>query len=242
MINKKNISLVSIVLLLFSHFLNSQTKIGFQMGPNFANVSTSAKSFAIEGKTNFFGGILAEFKVSDMFYIQPEINFIEKGVKFQIGTAGSDVVPSYTSKGSYIDHFFTYCEVPINVLVKFDSKNFTPFVFAGPSFNFLLSAAESYMTGYGGSMFDDDFPDRVEIFESAITFGGGVDLPLSNSIDLVIMAKYSFGLTNIYGHLAYMNYYTMDGWHFPSELYIDEKLEKFNTRGVALTVGLKIAL
>jgi len=233
MINKKNILLVSIVLFLFSHSLNSQTKIGLQIGPNFANASTSAKSFAIRGKTNFFGGILAEFKISDMFYIQPEINVIEKGVEFQIGIAGVIGPPFYSPTGlslGYIDHLFNYCEIPINFLVKFDSKNFTPFVFTGPSFNFLLRAKETYRTGYGGSVFDGS--DRVEIFESAITFGGGVEFPLSNKIDLVIMAKYSFGLTNIYGDLIYAK---TDGAQYPTSptltTYIDEK---FTDKGCLL--------
>ena len=68
--NKKNHLVIFIAtftfILLFSSHVHSQTKLGVQVGPNFAHASTSASSFAIRGKTNFFGGILAEFKINDI--------------------------------------------------------------------------------------------------------------------------------------------------------------------------------
>ena len=70
------ILMFTFISLFFSYPLHSQVKLGLQLGPNFANASTTATSFHIIAKTNFFGGILAEIKINDMFYIQPEVNII----------------------------------------------------------------------------------------------------------------------------------------------------------------------
>ena len=226
----KKIFLLIVIVFLFScPSLHSQTKIGLQLGPNFTGASTTAKSFTPEGKINFFGGILAEFKINDMFYIQPEVNFVSKGADFRLLDGAGNTTTSY------IYNLFYYYEIPINFLVKFDVGNFTPFLFTGPSFNFFSAAKETYLGGSRNPA--NNTADLFKKFEFAINFGAGVECSLSNSVDLFITARYFLGLTNIYETFIFTN--MID---FEYITLINEPLEKFQTRDISLTAGLKITL
>ena len=195
---------MSIALLLLSSPVYSQIKLGFQLGANSANANVD---WEIEGKTNFFGGILAEFKINDMFYIQPEINFLSKGVTYNVRQNWDPPPYSYI-----IEDNWNYYEVTTNVLAKFDVGSFTPLLFAGPSLSF-LSQAKSI---YDGDEYD--MSDLFKKFDFSINFGGGIELSLSKSIDIFLMARYSLGLINI--------------------LKYDAESE-YNTRGLAVATGLK---
>jgi opacity protein-like surface antigen len=204
---------MSITLLLLSSTVHSQVKLGFQLGPNFTNSSGFRVDalYEIESKTYLFGGILAEFKISDMFYIQPEINFLPKGVTYKNKTG------PYIS--SYMEFTLNYYEIPINILAKFNMDKFTPFLFAGPSLSFL---SETNAIDDSGNEYD--ISEFYKKFDFSINFGGGVELSLSKSIDIFLMARYSLGLTNIVNK------------EFSSEL------GKINTQGTALAVGLKFSI
>jgi hypothetical protein len=211
---------ISIALLLLSSPVYSQIKLGVNLGTNCANGNiTNNISFVdeylweIEGKAHFFGGILAEFKINDMFYIQPEVNFLPKGVI----SKGRFIASSKYTPDNKFDNISNYFEIPINVLAKFNLSNFTPFIFAGPSLSFLSEAKAIDDSGYAY-----DISEFYKKFDFSINFGGGVEFPILNSIDLFIMARYSLGLTNI-----------------DKELYFYKKL---NTQGIAIAAGLKFSI
>ena len=186
---KKNVIwLVSIAFLLLSSPVYSQIKLGFQLGPNFTNPSVSdhfTRVYEIESKTYLFGGILFEFKINDMFYIQPEVSFLPKGFTLK-------VKPEYNPYGydPHIQLIYNYYEVTANVLSKFDIDNLTPFLFAGPSLSFLSEASIK-------SPFIDREAEKVEKTDFSINFGAGVEFSLSKSIDIFVIARYSLGLTDI---------------------------------------------
>ena len=185
---KKQVVLwMSIVLLLLSSPVYSQIKLGFQLGTNFTSVnySWSPHYYVIDiSKTYLFGGILAEFKISDMFYIQPEINFLPKREAYKLKPYWTDFI------SSYIEGTRNYYEVTTNVLYKFDIDNFIPFLFVGPSLSFLSEAKAKYDT------FETDDSHLLEKTDFSINLGGGVEIPLSKSIDLFVIAKYSLGITD----------------------------------------------
>jgi opacity protein-like surface antigen len=140
-----------------------------------------------------------------MFYIQPEVSFLPKGVTHKF--------KPWFGMGP-IDITLNYYEVTTNALFKVDMDNLTPFIFAGPSLSFLSEAKSKY----------DSYENESRLFKKtdfSINFGGGVELPISKSIDLFIMARYSLGLTNI--------------------LKNDTESE-YNTRGTAIAVGLKFSI
>ena len=211
---------MSITLLLFSSPVYSQVKLGINLGPNFANRSiTSNISFdeylwEIEGKAHFFGGILAEFKINDMFYIQPEVNFLPKGVI----SKGRFIASSKYTPDNKLDNISNYFEIPINVLAKFNVSNFTPFIFAGPSLSFLSEAKAIDDSGY-----EYDISEFYKKFDFSINFGGGIELSLAKNIDIFLMARYSLGLTNIFKEENYAEF-------------------EYKTIGTAIAVGLKFSI
>jgi opacity protein-like surface antigen len=227
---KKQVVLwISIVLLLLSSPVYSQVKLGFQLGANFdthPNFTSDYNPYGrfvskSEGGTKFWGSMLVEFKISDMFYIQPEFNFLTKGAKIDFMYHNPEIVDTdgrtrYTVNYSY--------EIPINILAKFNISNFTPFIFAGPSFSFL---SEAKLTSPEFGLDNDiDVSNSFTKNEFSINFGGGVEFPLSKSIDLFVMARYSLGITNIINN--------------KSLLY--HNLEKINIRGLAFATGIKFSI
>jgi len=177
--------LVSITLILLSYNAHSQIKLGLQLGANFANTKfTPDPDFECENKTFFMGGALAEIKISNMFYIQPEVNYLSKG-------SSTKTVFNTISYTAVVDLIFNYYEIPINVLAKFDAGNFKPFIFAGPSLSFLSKATVKSESS------ETDILENLEKTDLSVNFGAGGEFKLSNSIGLFIMARYSLGLTDI---------------------------------------------
>ena len=177
-----------IVLLLLSSPVYSQIKLGFQLGPNFTNsigLQPDAP-YKIESNTYLFGGILAEFKISDVFYIQPEVSFLPKGVTYRLQPWEEGNPPS-----PYIETTLDYYEVTANALVKVDMDNFTPFIFVGPSLGFLSKVKAKY------DSYETDDSEGHEKTDFSMNFGVGVEFSLSKSIDLFVMARYSLGITDI---------------------------------------------
>jgi opacity protein-like surface antigen len=184
--NKNVFWLVSIVLLLLSSPVYSQIKLGFQLGPNFTNSIGLRPDapYKIESNTYLFGGILAEFKISDVFYIQPEVSFLPKGVTYKRTPWGNPPSP-------YIEITLDYYEVTANALVKVDMDNFTPFIFVGPSLGFLSKVKAKY------DSYETDDSEGHEKTDFSMNFGVGVEFSLSKNIDLFVMARYSLGITDI---------------------------------------------
>jgi opacity protein-like surface antigen len=196
-------------LLLLSYPAHSQIKLGIQLGANSANVKVTNNIFEFDNTTHFMGGVLAEFKISNMFYIQPEFNYLPKGV---MGNSNM----YYARKADYT---FNYYEIPINVLAKFDTGDFTPFLFAGPSLSF-LSKATLKIDDHPAFGEEANISKDLKKTDFSINFGAGVELNLSNSIDLFIIARYSLGIIDI-----------------PIDSY-----GEFKTRGIAITAGLKFGI
>ena len=209
---KKTILPLFIGFLLFAYPLHSQIKLGLQLGTNFAKINIKPINIENESRTNLFGGILAEIKINNMFYIQPEFNYIQKGITYRYPA---------TSIPDKVDNLFNYYEIPINILVKFDMGSFTPFIFSGPSLN-LLSEAKVKYTVY--AQHEVDVSDRFTT-DLAINFGGGAEFSFSNSIYLFITARYSLGLTNIFDY----------------EPPTHETFEYY-TRCITLAAGLKFSI
>lgn len=217
---KKNFILfIPVVFLFFLDPLYSQDKqikLGFQLGPSFSNVSinnpyTGPGAGEYGGKTDLFGGILAEIKMGDMFYIQPEINFIQKGFSYDIHNWGTQELTS------------NYFEIAVNMMAKFIKGSFSPFIFAGPSFNFLSKATQDIVYSDTRLRFSSDATSLIKKTDIAVNFGGGAELSLSKNIDVFVMARYSLGLMDIT---------VMD----------DPNTEEVYNRCISLAAGLKFTL
>lgn len=142
---KKNFTLLNItfpllMILLTSYTLSAQTKMGFNAGISFANVSgkfvTSTRIPASPGKRNgFTAGILVHATLSTNFGFQTALNFVQKGY-----TMGQE-------EGTDNLHF-NYLEVPVNLV--FNSKlNEGFFIGAGPSIAYGISGKDKFISRGG---------------------------------------------------------------------------------------------
>lgn len=225
----KRIFTIFILCIIFYN-ANAQIKLGFQLGPNFASGNYSSDYFKesdVSGKTGFFGGVLAEFKLNDMFYLQPEINYIQKGVEisplYYLG---------YVNSGSKGDFKLDYVEVPINIIAKFGKNELKPFIFAGPSFN-ILSTAEKTEKYVGYSDYGPySIEDYVESMDIALNVGGGVEYAVNPTLDVFAMLRYSLGFTDIFKNVGSVS---------PTNLSVGD-IESFKTRGLVIGLGFKFCV
>ena len=127
---KSTTTLLVLMILLTSHSLFGQTKIGLTGGVAFANVTAKLQGISISPKlkAGFTAGLFADFALSSNFSFQPAFNFVQKGYNEKDETS--------TDKVSY-----SYVEVPLNFI--YNSKGF--FIGAGPSMAFGLSGKEKYV-------------------------------------------------------------------------------------------------
>lgn len=217
---KKIYIFVLLIVLFFAQPLNSQTRFGFQIGPNFASGSYTHSNYPgskVSDETGFFGGFLVAFKLSDVFYLQPEINYIQKGV-------GLDPL-LYSSNGSSRgDIELDFFEIPINVIAKFGKEQWIPFLLIGPSLNFLNSAEKTKdISGYSSSN------TKVSELEISLNLGIGAEHTINPGLDFFAMIRYSLGLVDIFEDMS-LNFFSASTIH---------DREIFKTRDLTLIIGIK---
>ena len=130
---KKNLFFSLTFLCLSVSVVNAQHRFGVSPGLSFATIkiTQSLGETDKKAKLGFDGGVFAEFNVSDMLAVQPEINYSMQGVKL---TDGSN------------EAFFRFNYLTIPVLVKVKPVKSLSF-FAGPQLGILLSAESEDATG-----------------------------------------------------------------------------------------------
>jgi opacity protein-like surface antigen len=145
---------------------------GVHAGVNFANVtaSTAGVSASADTMMGIQAGALAEFPLTDMFALQPELNFIQKG-----------------SKTGDVSTKLNYIEVPVWAKAKFNVGGVKPFLMLGPSIGFLMSAK----TG------DTDIKNNLKTIDFGLNFGGGAAFAVTDTMDLFLDLRYNLGLANI---------------------------------------------
>ncbi|ERP32195.1 porin family protein [Chitinivibrio alkaliphilus] len=116
---------------------------------------------------NFAGGVALEMGLSEKFSLQPELLWSVKGAE------DGDALRLH------------YLEIPL--LAKVDLG--MPFLYAGPSMGFLLTATYDGETEVGG----EDVKDWFETFDLGIAMGGGVTINDAFEID----ARFNLGLLNV---------------------------------------------
>src|SRR6266496_1068657 len=100
---KTTTTLLVLMILLTSHSLTAQTKIGVTGGATFANVTAKLEgiSISLKTKTGSTAGLFADCPLSSNFSFQPALNFVQKGYKAKDETESDKVS-------------YSYIEVPLN--------------------------------------------------------------------------------------------------------------------------------
>jgi hypothetical protein len=154
-------------------------KAGVTLGdiPNAAQVFEGEAGVDAQQRIGFAAGAFVMVRFKNGFAIQPEFLYTQKGVKFTEG--GSTML---TLKTDFVD-------VPVLARYTF-GKVVRGYVFAGPSFDFKVSAKAKF-GGLLGSE-EEDFSDDVKSFEFAAVFGGGVEFG-----PILLEGRWSEGLNNL---------------------------------------------
>lgn len=141
-----------------------------KVGINFASQSASNLS-GEKTKTGFTGGVAVDvhFKES-AFSLQPELNFVSKGLKLK----DNNVTSKYN---------FNYLEIPLLAKYKFDMV----YINAGPYLGFQLNGSDKFKDLYGSK------PRTVDL---GLQFGAGVAIPAGPG-KLIIDARYGLGLSDL---------------------------------------------
>lgn len=141
-----------------------------KIGINFASQSASALS-GEKTKTGFTGGVALDMHFKESaFSLQPELNFVSRGLKFKDGNT--------TSK-----YNFNYLEVPLLAKYKFDMV----YINAGPYVGFQLNGSDKFKELYGSK------PRTVDL---GLQFGAGVAIPAGPG-KVIVDGRYALGLSDL---------------------------------------------
>ena len=228
----------------FTTFSIAQTTIGVRGGINlatndvnpFENMLTD-----VELDKGYITGLnaaaFANFEVSEMFSIQPEVHFIQKGVKAtqtEVGPDNMDVKMTYK---------YNFLEVPVLGRLNFTNveETFGFNVFVGPSFGYALNGkyiGDNVTLSTEGGIEKGDFEEDLEWDESyttdgvqdnrwdfGATAGAGIELAAGNA-KVLLDARYNLGFSDKYQY----------------ENDRPDNVDAIKNRGISVTIGLAYPL
>ena len=167
--------------------VSAQIKLGVKGGLNIADIGgsdvDSLSLGPIETKTGFVGGAFVEFMIGDIFAIQPEVLYSQKGIKID-------------SSGANLKLKVDYIEIPVllKINIPIEGSKVHPNVYAGPAVAF-----ESSCKLAGTDEVDCDDPDvgiMTTSTDFGLTFGGGLSLEVGGA-EVGVDVRYTLGLTTI---------------------------------------------
>jgi hypothetical protein len=131
-----------------------------------------------------FGGFFA-FGVAKSFTLQPELLYVQKGVKYEeIGGPGK------------LTFKLDYLEIP--VLIKFapelQGSKIAPALFVGPYLGIRMGA-KMKLEGSGGAV-EVDAKDAFKSTDFGMTFGGGLGYKMARG-EMFFDARYDLGLSKV---------------------------------------------
>lgn len=129
-------------------------------------------------KVAYTAGALVEYHLFDQLFLQSELNYMNKGWRVSGTLVGDDVS-------------LKYFEVPLFIKMKFPWNNVAPSLMAGPWIAYLHSATT---TTNGISI---DTTSATERFEYGVYVGAGLDLALSDELEMGLSARYGWGLSGL---------------------------------------------
>ncbi len=181
--SKSSLSLsLSLSLLGISFSSNAQVKFIPKAGVSYANFIVTSEipdPLKFEPK---LGGAGFEVAINDMFAIQPELVFIQKGGIFTQDLLGTKLELART---------LNYLEMPLLVKAKFGTENLKFFVIAGPTISMVLSGSDKL----GSDTKDIEFGyNNNQTQRGDFGLQGGLGVMFKG---VVIDIRYGYGLANI---------------------------------------------
>jgi hypothetical protein len=155
---------------------------GLKAGVNFADVLLAPDlppGFSKSARTGFLGGAFAQARLSDVFSVQLEAFYTQKG--FEVSSAAGRII-----------YRLDYLEFPLTAKATFGSGPLRPYLFAGPNVGYRLSADAATAADSG------EFRNATRNTDIGIDLGAGVLYRLDGGTGLLLEGRYSAGLVNIF--------------------------------------------
>ena len=185
--NKLILTLLFVVALGFTTMAQS-VSIGPRIGATFSKISLSndneISNDDIDSNAGLQFGAVSNFKFNEMFSIQPELLYVQKGYKIE-------------EDGSYIKAKFNYMEVPVLAKIAFGSEQFRGFVTGGPTMGYWASGKSSVKLDSFEASEDYEFEDTDNRFELGASFGVGTAFKMGSG-ELNLDVRYGLGFTGLF--------------------------------------------
>jgi|WetSurMetagenome_2_1015567.scaffolds.fasta_scaffold63855_2 hypothetical protein len=184
-------ALIAAMLLPFG-YANAQIQFGVKAGGTLSTQSEYGELWNNAGvRQGIYLGATADYPVTKGFSVQTEINYMEKGMKYDM----------YIIDQNYnISRKYDYLNIPLLVKGTFDSKlglsdPFSLFAYAGPYYSVLLSSKDSFTKGEPSTSTSIASTAKSSDFGALIGFGASYKLPKKGEI--YIDLRYEMGLISI---------------------------------------------
>ncbi len=192
----------------------------------FGNASETSGS-----KVGFAAGVFAEIPLTNIFSFQPELLFVQKGGSDSGDFVEDDDFFDDNGDGDSVSLTFNYLDIPLLARANIPlERDFSPYVVAGPSIGYLLSASAS-------SGDDDDIDEFYKSFNFGFVLGAGMEFG-NLSVDL----RYDIGLTNIFDDSLFEEEFD-DEFDDGFDDFFDDIFDEFEftqkTSGFIISVGYR---
>ena len=181
---------ISLALLVIGSQADGQTmRAGVNAGIDFANVSTNTDD-DLNSKMGFSGGGFFGVDLAEMFRVQLNAQYVQKGTKFD-------------EFGVELKINLSYIELmlPLTLVIPIEDSPIAPRIYAGPAIAFETSCKVS--ASFEGQEVSADCVDEdleldlaTKSTDYSVFFGGGVDFALGSGV-LTLDVLYNLGLNNV---------------------------------------------
>ncbi|MEF9923645.1 MAG: porin family protein [Muribaculaceae bacterium] len=145
-------SIIAIVALAYTMPASAQLRLGAVAGVDITTLKFDQKLITVDQSVGYTAGVIGELMLPGIgFGIDASLLYTQQGATLHLGEKPVWALQGYGTQRSYLH----YIEIPINVRFKYTNLNgientIAPFVFAGPSFSFLLAHNKLEALDYAG--------------------------------------------------------------------------------------------
>ncbi len=178
--------LLTLTTILFCLNAHAQTGYGFRIGPNFTDYTIQVPDslqITPAKKTGIQAGVFYNISSGGAFSIQPEVNFSQKGIRFN---EPNDIM---------VKRNFNYLELNVLGKTTIGGENIKAFLHLGPGISYLISAQDK--TDISGTTKVDLEAENIRRWDTVIHAGLGAAFRLGFENALFIEGRYSLSISDL---------------------------------------------